>query len=154
ERADGGNGDSEHMTAHVISLLLLVLMFVIGSVWSVNLGILALVAAFVIGTGFGGLDADTVLAGFPGDLFVLLVGVTYLFGIAQHNGTLNRVVEFGMRLAGDRRGAIPWLLFVLTAFVASAGALSSAAVAIVAPLAMRIAEQHRLNPMLMGLMVV
>lgn len=142
------------MTVHVISLLLLALMFVVASIWSVNLGILALVGAFLVGTGIVGLDPDMVVAGFPGDLFVLLVGVTYLFGIAQQNGSLQRIVEFGMRLVGNRRAAIPWLMFALTTFVAAAGALSAAAVAIVSPLAMRISEQHRINPLLMGLMVV
>lgn len=142
------------MTVHVLSLVLLALMFAVASIWSVNLGVLALVGAFLVGTGLGELDADAILSGFPGDLFVLLVGVTYLFGIAQRNGSLQRIVDFGMRLVGNRRGATPWLMFVLTAFVAAAGALSAAAVAIVSPLAMRISEKYRISPLLMGLMVV
>lgn len=142
------------MTAHVLSLLALALMFAVASVWSVNLGVLALVGAFLVGTGLSGMDADAVLSGFPGDLFVLLVGVTYLFGIAQRNGSLQRIVDFGMRVVGHRRAAAPWLMFALTAFVAAAGALSAAAVAIVSPLAMRISEKQRISPLLMGLMVV
>ncbi|MHA6802980.1 SLC13 family permease [Salinifilum ghardaiensis] len=138
----------------MIALLLLALMFAAASLWSVNLGVLALVGAFVIGVGAAGLDPDAVLDGFPGDLFVMLVGVTYLFSIAQQNGSLQRIVESGMRVVGNRTVAIPWLMFAVTTAVAAAGALSAAAVAIVSPLAMRIAEQHRLNPLLMGLMVV
>jgi di/tricarboxylate transporter len=142
------------MTIHILGLALLVVIFVIASFVPVNLGLLALVAAFVVGVGFGGLDADGVMDGFPGDLFVLLVGVTYLFGLAQQNGTLQRIVDASMRLVGNRVAAIPWLMFVLTAFVAAVGALSAAAVAIVSPIAMRVAAQYKLSPLLLGLMVI
>ncbi|MBK1783235.1 SLC13 family permease [Prauserella cavernicola] len=142
------------MTVQIASLAVLLAMFLLASFVQVNLGILALVAAFVVGVGFGGLDIDAMLAGFPADLLVLLVGVTYLFGIAQTNGTLERVVDLGVRLVRGRVALMPWLLFVLTAFVAAVGALSAAAVAIVAPIAMRFAQQYRISPLLTGLMVV
>lgn len=142
------------MSVQVISLVVLICMFVLASFLSINLGILALVAAFVIGVGFGGLDADAVISGFPGSLFILIVGVTYLFALAQENGTLQRIIDVSMRLVGNRIAAIPWLMFVLAAFIAAAGALSAASVAIVAPIALRFAVQHKLSPLLMGLMVV
>jgi Na+/H+ antiporter NhaD/arsenite permease-like protein len=142
------------MSVHVLSLLVLVVMFVLASFLSINLGILALVAAFLIGSIAGGLDVDALVSGFPGNLFVLIVGVTYLFTLAQENGTLQRIIDGSMRLVRNRVAAIPWLMFVLAAFVAAAGALSAASVAIVAPIALRCATQYRINPMLMGLMVV
>lgn len=141
------------MSVHIISLVVLLLMFVLASFLPFNLGILALVAAFVIGSATG-LDPDAVIAGFPGDLFVLIVGVTYLFALAQENGTLQRIIDLSMRMVGNRIAAIPWLMFALAAFIAAAGALSAASVAIVAPIALRFAAQHKMNPLLMGLMVV
>ena len=36
-----------------------------------------------------GAKTSEVLAGFPADLFVILVGVTYLFAIAKRNGTVD-----------------------------------------------------------------
>lgn len=142
------------MALHITALAVLVVMFVVASVLPVNLGLLALVAAFVVGAGLGGMDVDDMLAGFPADLLVLLVGVTYLFGVAQVNGTLERVVDGGLRLVRGRVALVPWLLFLLTAFVAAVGALSAAAVAIMAPIAMRFAQQYRISPLLVGLMVV
>lgn len=142
------------MSLQILSLLVLVCMFALASFLSVNLGILALVAAFLIGVGAGGLEVDGVIGGFPGNLFILIVGVTYLFALAQENGTLQRIIDMSMRLVGNRVAAIPWLMFLLAAFVAAAGALSAASVAIVAPIALRFAAQHRVNPLLMGLMVV
>jgi Na+/H+ antiporter NhaD/arsenite permease-like protein len=142
------------MSVQILSLLVLVCMFVLASFMSINLGILALVAAFLIGSIAGGLDVDALVSGFPGNLFILIVGVTYLFTLAQENGTLQRIIDGAMRLVRNRVAAIPWLMFVLAAFVAAAGALSAASVAIVAPIALRCAAQYKINPMLMGLMVV
>ncbi|NLU73183.1 hypothetical protein HCC61_10910 [Streptomyces sp. HNM0575] len=142
------------MNVEILSLLVLVAMFVVASFVPVNLGILALVAAFLIGTGAGGLEVDKIFGGFPGDLFILIVGVTYLFALANDNGTLQRIIDLAMRAVGNRVAVIPWLMFLLAAFVAAAGALSAASVAIVAPMALRFADRHNISPMLMGLMVV
>jgi Na+/H+ antiporter NhaD/arsenite permease-like protein len=142
------------MSVQILSLLVLVCMFVVASFMSIHLGILALVAAFLIGSFAGGLDVDTLVSGFPSNLFILIVGVTYLFALAQENGTLQRIIDVSMKLVGNRVAAIPWLMFLLAAFVAAVGALSAAAVAIVAPIALRFATQHKVNPLLMGLMVV
>lgn len=142
------------MSVQILSLLVLVCMFVVASFMSIHLGILALVAAFLIGSFAGGLDVDTLVGGFPNNLFILIVGVTYLFALAQENGTLQRIIDISMKLVGNRVAAIPWLMFLLAAFVAAVGALSAASVAIVAPIALRFATQHKVNPLLMGLMVV
>ena len=52
------------------------------------MGVLGIVAAFGVGTALG-VSEDDIFAGFPGDLFVILVGVTFLFAIASNNGTVD-----------------------------------------------------------------
>lgn len=78
-------------------------------------------------------------SGFPVDLFLLLLGVTYLFGVADANGTVARVVEGSARLVRARRSLIPWMVFVVAALPAMFGALGSTGVALLSPLAMRLA---------------
>ena len=70
------------MSIHVIGIIGLVVVFVVVTTRSVNLGAVALVMTFVVGSIFESESVDDMYAGFPADLFVLLVGVTYLFGIA------------------------------------------------------------------------
>ncbi|MDQ3861752.1 MAG: C4-dicarboxylate ABC transporter, partial [Actinomycetota bacterium] len=70
------------MGPEIISIIVLVVMFIIGTVLPINLGIMGFVAAFLIGTTLGGLSADNIFEGFPANLFVLLAGVTLLFVIA------------------------------------------------------------------------
>ena len=83
------------MSPELISILVLVVVFVIATTRSVNMGALAFAAAFGVGELVAGLDADGIFAGFPGDLFVVLVGVTYLFA--------HRPRQRHHRLAGARR---------------------------------------------------
>jgi di/tricarboxylate transporter len=141
------------MSNELISLLVLVLIFLIGTTMPVNMGVLGIVAAFVVGTAMG-VSEDDIFLGFPGDLFIILVGVTYLFGIASSNGTVNWLVHASVRAVGGRVAAIPWVFFLVTAALTASGAVVPGAVAIVVPIAIGFALTYGINPVLMGLMVI
>lgn len=142
------------MSPEIISILILILIFVVATVLPINMGVLAFAAAFLVGTLAGGLSTDDLFAVFPGDLFIVLVGVTYLFGIAQVNGTIDWLVHLAVRGVGGRLVAIPWIMFVVAAVLTAVGAASPAAVAIVAPIALGFAAQYNISPLLVGLLVV
>ncbi|PXY38006.1 SLC13 family permease [Prauserella flavalba] len=142
------------MSAELVSILVLVVVFVLATTRSINMGALAFAAAFGVGTLAAGMDTDEIFAGFPGDLFVVLVGVTYLFAIARANGTTDWLVHASIRLVGGRLALIPWVMFAITGALTAIGAVSPAAVAIVAPIALNFAAQYRISPLLMGAMVV
>ncbi|MEU0280663.1 SLC13 family permease [Streptomyces sp. NPDC088147] len=142
------------MSAELISILVLAVVFVIATTRSINMGALAFAAAFGVGGLVAGLDADGVFAGFPGDLFVVLVGVTYLFAIARANGTTDWLVHAAIRLVRGRIALIPWVMFAITGALTAIGAVSPAAVAIVAPIALSFAARYGISPLLMGAMVV
>lgn len=142
------------MSAELISILALVVCFVAATTLSVNMGLLAFAAAFLVGTLAGGLSEDDIFRGFPGDIFVVLVGVTYLFGIARANGTTDWLVHWSVRMVGGRLAVIPWVMFGIGAVLTAIGAVSPAACAIVAPVALNLAAKHGINPLLMGAMVV
>ncbi|MBD9723680.1 SLC13 family permease [Streptomyces caniscabiei] len=142
------------MSPELISILVLAVVFVIATTRSVNMGALAFAAAFGVGELVADLDADGIFAGFPGDLFVVLVGVTYLFAIARANGTTDWLVHAAIRLVRGRVALIPWVMFFLTAALTAIGAVSPAAVAIVAPIALSFASRYGISPLLMGAMVV
>ncbi|UUU21837.1 SLC13 family permease [Streptomyces sp. DSM 40750] len=142
------------MSPQLISILVLAVVFVIATTRSVNMGALAFAAAFGVGELVADLDADGIFAGFPGDLFVVLVGVTYLFAIARANGTTDWLVHASIRLVRGRVALIPWVMFFITGALTAIGAVSPAAVAIVAPIALSFAARYGISPLLMGAMVV
>ena len=142
------------MSPELISIFALVACFALATTMSVNMGVLAFAAAFAVGKLAGGLSDDDIFAGFPGDIFVVLVGVTYLFAIARANGTTDWLVHWAVRLVGGRLAVIPWVMFGVGAVLTAIGAVSPAACAIVAPIALNLAARHGINPLLMGAMVV
>lgn len=142
------------MSHELISLAVLAVVFLIATVRGVNMGALALVASFIVGLAVYDATTDDVLAGFPSDLFVILVGVTYLFALAKNNGTVDWIVHGAVRAVGGRVALVPWAMFLVCAAVTSIGAVSPAAVAIVAPVAMGFALRYQIHPVMMGMMVV
>jgi Na+/H+ antiporter NhaD/arsenite permease-like protein len=141
------------MSAEHISILVLVAMFVIATVLPVNLGALGLVAAFLVGTLAANMDTGTILDAFPGNLFVTLVGITYLFAIATNNGTVDWLVRVSVRLVRGRLVAIPVVMFALATLLTAVGAPAPAVAAILAPIAFGFAKQYHINALLIGLMV-
>jgi di/tricarboxylate transporter len=142
------------MSPELISILVLGLIFVIATLLPVNIGVLAFAAAFLVGTVVADQSTDDIIAGFPSDLFLTLVGITFLFAVAQNNGTVDWLVELAVRGVRGRIGAIPWIMFGLAAVLTAVGAVSPGAVAIIAPIALGFAAQYQINPLLMGLLVI
>jgi di/tricarboxylate transporter len=143
------------MPLELASILVLVVVFLLATLLPVNMGALAFVALFV----FGGLVVgeevpDEVLADFPADLFIILVGVTYLFAIAKNNGTVDWLVQAAVRLVRGRVALIPWMMFVVISILTAFGAVVPAAVAIIAPVGLSFARRHGINPVLMSLLII
>ena len=57
--------------------------------------------AFAIGAGLVGETPDQIIAGFPGNLFLILIGVTMLFAISRENGTIDWLVHESTSEAGS-----------------------------------------------------
>ncbi|WP_020670361.1 SLC13 family permease [Amycolatopsis nigrescens] len=142
------------MSAELISIGALGVMFLVATLLPINIGILAFVGAFVVGTMSLGLTEDQIFEGFPVSLFVTIVGVTYLFSVAQRNGTIDLLVSGGVRLVRGKVALIPWVLFVVAAVLTAFGTFTPAAVALLVPVGMNFAFRHGASPLMMGMMVI
>ena len=81
------------MNLAYISLAGLVLAILVSCFTELNVGILALALAWIVGVYVGGMPLNDVIAGFPVSLFLTLSGVTLLFSQAQLNRTLDRIAH-------------------------------------------------------------
>ncbi|WP_329437541.1 SLC13 family permease [Streptomyces sp. NBC_01280] len=142
------------MSPELISVGALLVMFVVGTVLPINIGILAFVACFAVGTTALNMTEDQIFEGFPVELFLTIVGVTYLFAVARRNGTVDLLVAAGVRLVRGRTALIPWVLFLLAGVLTSLGTFTPAAVAILVPIGMNFAFRHTINPLMTGMMVI
>ena len=142
------------MSPHIIAICVLALMFVVATAMPINMGVIAFVGAFLVGTLVANMETKAIMGGFPAELFLTLVGITFLFAQAQNNGTIDWLVRLAVRAVGGRIAAIPWVMFAITALLTSVGAVSPAAVAIIAPIALGFAAKYKINPLMMGLLVI
>ena len=131
-----------------LAIAIFVAVFAIATFRGIHLGVLMLPAACAVGVWLAGMPIRDILAGFPINILVLIAGVTYFFGIAQSNGTIDIAIHKLIGAVGDRRALLPFVIFLITAGVASMG--SSQAGYVMIPLAMAAARRSAVDPMLMG----
>ncbi|MCC6366717.1 MAG: C4-dicarboxylate ABC transporter [Bryobacterales bacterium] len=119
----------------------------------INVGVLSIAFAWIIGVYLGGMTVKQVAAGFPVDLFLTLAGVTLLFSQAQVNGTLEKISLHAVRLCRGNAALLPVMFFLLAAGLASMGPGNIATAALLAPAAMAAAGRARIPSFLMAIMV-
>jgi di/tricarboxylate transporter len=135
-----------------ISLGALLVAILVSCFSPLNVGVLAIAFAWLIGQ-YAGMSLNDVIAGFPVSLFVTLAGVTMLFTQAQLNGTLDKVARHALRLCRGNAGLIPMMFFALACVLASLGPGHIATTALVAPMAMAAAARAHIPAFLMAIMV-
>jgi di/tricarboxylate transporter len=140
------------MTLAWISVGALVLAVLLSCTTTINVGLLSMALALIVGVFVGGLTPSAVLEGFPTDLTVTLIGVTLLFSIAECNGTLARLTRHVTRSCRGHAGMLPIMFFALGFVVATIGAGATPASALLAPPAMATAARAGVPPLLMAIM--
>jgi di/tricarboxylate transporter len=141
------------MTAAVASVIALFGAIGLSMFSRLNVGLIAIACAWLIGVYLAGMKPDAVLAGFPSGLFLTLTGVTLLFAVAQVNQTFEALSHRAIRLVGSNVHLMPLMFFILTFVFSTVGPGAVPAIALVVPLAMVIGARVNLPPMLTALMV-
>ena len=143
-----------------LSLLVLIMVIAVGFVKKINIGFFSIGAAFLLallgmavelqiksGDTMRLLKASDVVKGFSSSMFVTLVGVTFLFGMASQNGTLDLFSKKIVALVGKRTYLIPVLMFFLSAFISAIGPGHIAAGILMTTFAVYLALELDINPM-------
>ena len=141
------------MNLAVISVLALTLAVLISCFSRLNVGVLSVAMAWIVGVYIGGVPVNAVMSGFPSQLFLTLAGVTLLFAMAQSNGTLSQLTHHAVGVCRGNAGIIPIMFFVLGAAISSMGPGNIATAALLVPIAMATATRAGIPLFLMAIMV-
>ena len=133
----------------ITALCILLVVFAIGSLRHVHVGAVALAGALGVGLTLGAESVSEIMRGWPVDLMLILLGMTYLLAVARTNGTLDRLVDNTVRRIGSRKSLLPWFMFVLALVIAAMG--NPLAAMVVIPVAMVLAQQDGRDPVIMAL---
>jgi di/tricarboxylate transporter len=118
-----------------------------------NVGVLAVACAWPIALYAADWSVDALMATFPAGLFITLLGVTLLFGVAQANGTMAVLTQRALGLSGGRAALLPLIFFVLACGISTMGPGAIAAVALLVPLAMAAGMRAGVPVLLTALMI-
>jgi di/tricarboxylate transporter len=141
------------MDLPVISLLALGIAVTLSCTTKINVGVLSMALAWIIGVYLAGRPFNDIAAGFPTALFLTLVGVTLLFTQAKVNGTLDKIAHRAVRLCRGSLPLVPVMFFFLAFVFGSIGPGSIASAALIGPMAMTVAAQTGIPAFLMAIMV-
>ena len=141
------------MNPAIASLIALLLAIILSMFSRLNIGLLAIALAWIVGVFIAGMKPEAVMAGFPATLFLTLAGVTLLFACAETNGTLKILAQRSVQFVRGNHRLLPILFFVLACIISSVGPGAISSVALVVPLAMVIGERAGVSNFLTALMV-
>jgi di/tricarboxylate transporter len=141
------------MSPALLSVLALLVAIALSMTTRLNVGLAAIVFAWLVGVYSAGLSAEAVMRGFPASLFLTLTGLTLLFAAAEVNGTLERLARGAVGWTRGRARLIPLMFFAIPCLVSAIGPGAISSVALVVPLAMVIGLSAGVPPFLTSLMV-
>jgi di/tricarboxylate transporter len=138
-----------------MSMLALAIVVIISCVnEDLNVGFLSIAFGIIVGGLWVGMNGAKVMNTFPIGLFMILVGVTFLFALASTNGTMEKVSSYAIRACGGKTAWLPLIIYVLVSILTTIGPGNIAATALMAPVAMAIATRVGMPAFLMTLLVV
>ena len=139
----------------LVSILALVILVGISCVnEDLNVGFLGIAFGIIVGGIFSNITAAKIMNAFPLSLFMILVGVTFLFGMAQTNGTMEKLTAYSVRACKGNTALVPLIIYILCTFVTTIGPGNIAGCALMAPVSMAIASKVKMPAFLMTLLVV
>ena len=133
----------------LLSLVFLLIAIFLGFFRKMNTGLLSIAFALVLGRLAGIADAE-IIKGFNASLFLMLLGVTYLFSLAQLNGTLDLLAQKVIALAGKRIYLIPIIIYVFSTILAAIGPGTVPTMAIMMVFSMALAAEMKISPVLLA----
>lgn len=141
------------MNIAMLSLLMLLAAIVLGFWRKMNVGLICMALALLLGRGAGFTD-KVIISGFNYSLFVMLLGVTYLFGLVQDNGCLDLLAKKVVALAGRRTWLIPIIIYIFCTVLSAIGPGTVPTMAIMMVFAMALAAELGINPAMLSALIV
>ncbi|MBE6644235.1 MAG: hypothetical protein E7612_02505 [Ruminococcaceae bacterium] len=129
----------------ILSLVFLVAAIAIGCIMKKNTGVISIGLSLVLAR-IAGISDKAVIGYFNNSLFIMLLGIMFLFCIAQNNRTLEILARKAILLCKGKVKLIPIVLFVLGAVISAIGPGLISTTALMAVLAMALSIELSVEP--------
>lgn len=141
----------------MLSILIILAILVsigVGYWLNINTGLLAIVFAYLLSVSTTGTSLNELISLWPTKLFLIIFGVTFFFGFAIANGTLEQIANRVVYMARNQPAAIPFALYGLVMLISGVGPGHYAVFVFLSPLVMAIASKTGMSRLLGAVIVV
>ncbi len=138
------------MNLGLISLIVLFAAIILGFLRNINVGILSIGFAMVLGLIYG-ISGKELISGFSSSLFLQMTGITYMFAVLSGNGTLSNLANRMVGLVGKRTYLIPFVMYIMGYVICAVGPGAIPSLAIIPVIAVPIAISAGINPVMLSL---
>lgn len=143
------------MSASVVLILFLVAMVL--SIYFGNkfnaIGLISMFFAYAIGVFGMGLKTSVVVAMFPAKILFTIIGICWLFGYANENGTLRQITLILVYKFRKFPSLLPWIFFLIAGVICMTGASPYAPNAVLMPIMISVCLATGMSPLFGSLMV-
>lgn len=137
----------------VCFLVGLVISIVVGNKLKFNIGLIATLFAYAIGVFGVGMKPSAVIGLWPAKILFTIIGICWLFGYANENGTLRAITLTLVYRFRKFPSLIPWIFFFIAGLICMTGASPYAPNAVLMPIIISICLATNLSPLFGSLMV-
>lgn len=124
----------------LISLLVLCATLAIAFIFKLNSGLVAIAASLILALATG-TPEKSLIGSFNNSLFLMLLGVMYLFSIAQENKTLELLAKKTFALCKGSKKILPVVIFLISAIISAVGPGLISVTALVSVLIVALAKE-------------
>ena len=138
-----------------ITIILAILVCIgIGYWLNINIGLLAISAAYLIATVMMGVSVKELITYWPINLFFIIFAVTFFFGFVIANGTMEKIARNAVYLSRGMPSLIPFALYGLVILISAIGPGHYAVFVFLSPLVMSVASRTGMSRLLGAIIVV
>ncbi len=138
----------------LIFLASIVLVIVIGSIFKVNIGFVAIVFAYLLSVSVLDVSISELFQIWPAKLFLIIFSISVFYSFASSNGAIEKLaIKFIYRFR-TIPALIPIGIFIITVIIAGSGGGPYVATVVMAPITLKIAAISGMSPILGVIAVV
>lgn len=141
------------MALQAVALVFLAAAIVLGFTRKINVGLVSLGLSFILSL-IGNVGTGVIFSGFPGKLFLTLLGTMFFFCLLQDNHTLELLSKKMVALVGRRTFLIPPIIYLVSYLLSAAGPGAISVQSVMIIFAVSLAVQMGASPVLMGSMAI
>lgn len=135
------------MTNILLFIFALVISVVLGYILNVNIGIVGLVASYLLSL-FYGISSNALVQLWPSKLFLTILAVGLFYSFSSNNGAIEKLAQNIIYVFRKKPAMIPIVLFLVTALIAGSGGGPYVSTVVMAPIIIGVCNKTNMKPLL------